>query len=192
MIALIEANYDVQDMDEQGKAACKASLAAGTWVAGRTEPSADRSWSVDWPIKKVGTWLPRSCSGGSAIEMSQWAILGAGEDVYHHLLHRMSHEHPHKVAARLEFSDRMAHKIEAGSDMFVMASRYEPCGLNQLYSLRYGTVPIVHRTGGLADTITDATAENLATDVANGFSFTVYDAGNLEQALTSRVPYVLT
>ncbi len=93
-------------------------------------------------------------------------------------------EHPHRVAARLEFSDAVAHRIEAGSDMFVMASRYEPCGLNQLYSLRYGTVPIVHHTGGLADTITDASDQHLANQTANGFSFTTYDVAYLEEALT--------
>ena len=114
----------------------------------------------------------------------QWAILGTGEDHYHHLLHRLSQEHPHRVAARLEFSDAMAHRIEAGADMFVMASRYEPCGLNQLYSLRYGAVPIVHQTGGLADTITDASPENLAAGTANGFSFLNYNTGYLEEALT--------
>jgi starch synthase len=77
----------------------------------------------------------------------------------------------------------MAHRIEAASDMFVMASRYEPCGLNQMYSLRYGSVPVVHRTGGLADTITDATPEAMALGAANGFSFSTYDADHLEQAL---------
>jgi starch synthase len=114
---------------------------------------------------------------------AQWVILGTGEDHYHRLLRQLSHEHPHRVAARLEFSDALAHRIEAGADMFVMASRYEPCGLNQLYSLRYGTVPIVHHTGGLADTVADADAEHLAAGTANGFSFTRYGSAALEEAL---------
>ena len=67
--------------------------------------------------------------------------------------------------------------------MFVMPSRYEPCGLNQLYSLRYGTVPIVHATGGLADTICDATPATFRHGVANGFSFAPYDVGQLDGAL---------
>ena len=69
---------------------------------------------------------------------------------------RLAERFPQKVAARLEFSNPLAHRIEAGADMFLMPSRYEPCGLNQLYSLKYGTVPVVRATGGLADTITDA------------------------------------
>ncbi len=67
--------------------------------------------------------------------------------------------------------------------MFLMPSRYEPCGLNQLYSLKYGTVPVVHATGGLADTIVDASEANLASGRANGFSFDVYEAAALEKAL---------
>ncbi|MFW6169944.1 MAG: glycogen synthase, partial [Planctomycetota bacterium] len=114
----------------------------------------------------------------------QWAILGTGEENHQQVLQQLAHEHPQRVAARLGFSDSLAHRIEAGADMFVMPSRYEPCGLNQLYSLRYGTVPIVHRTGGLADTITDATPENLAASTANGFSFDSYSVAYLEQALT--------
>ena len=124
----------------------------------------------------------------------QWAVLGTGEPQYHELLQTLSAEHPDKVAVRLEFSDRWAHLIEAGADMFLMPSRYEPCGLNQLYSLKYGTVPIVHATGGLADTIVDATAENLAAGRANGFSFDVYEAAALEKVLERRLstPFAMT
>jgi len=116
-------------------------------------------------------------------EDAQWAILGTGDPDYQEMLFKLSSEFPMKVAARLNFSDDLAHRIEAGADMFVMPSRFEPCGLNQLYSLKYGTVPIVRRTGGLADTITDATEENLTAGTANGFSFRSYDAASLERAL---------
>jgi starch synthase len=113
----------------------------------------------------------------------QWAILGTGEPKYHQLLSALTAEFPDKVQVRLEFSDPLAHQIEAGSDLFLMPSRYEPCGLNQLYSLKYGAVPVVHATGGLADTIVDATPENLATGSANGFSFARYEAAALEKTL---------
>ena len=84
---------------------------------------------------------------------------------------------------RLEFSNELAHRIEAGADIFLMPSRYEPCGLNQLYSLKYGTVPVVHATGGLADTITNLTDETLAAGTANGFSFDHYTTAALADAL---------
>lgn len=115
----------------------------------------------------------------------QWAILGTGEPAYHELLQRLQDEHPDKAGIKLTFSDALAHQIEAGADIFLMPSRYEPCGLNQLYSLKYGTVPVVHRTGGLADTISHPTGENLATRTANGFVFDDYEAGALESALSS-------
>ena len=83
----------------------------------------------------------------------QWAILGTGQPKYHKLFESLAERYPQKVAVRLEFSNPLAHRIEAGSDMFLMPSRFEPCGLNQMYSLKYGTVPVVRATGGLADTI---------------------------------------
>jgi starch synthase len=85
---------------------------------------------------------------------AQLVVLGTGEHRYEQLFARLEAQYPHKVRYTRAFSEPLAHLIEAGSDMFLMPSRYEPCGLNQMYSLRYGTVPIVHRTGGLADTVT--------------------------------------
>jgi starch synthase len=82
----------------------------------------------------------------------------------------------YEVAYKRGFSEPMAHLIEAGSDMFLMPSRYEPCGLNQMYSLRYGTPPIVHRTGGLADTVTPFDASRRT---GNGFVFDHFDEGGL-------------
>ena len=84
---------------------------------------------------------------------------------------------------RLEFSDEMAHSIEAGADIFVMPSQYEPCGLNQLYSLKYGTVPAVRATGGLVDTVVNTTKQTLADGTATGFSFEEYSAAALAETL---------
>ena len=113
----------------------------------------------------------------------QWVILGTGEPHYHELFAGLAQQHPDKVAVRLGFSNELAHRIEAGADIFLMPSRYEPCGLNQLYSLKYGTVPVVHATGGLADTITNLTDETLAAGTANGFSFDQYTPTALADAL---------
>jgi starch synthase len=109
----------------------------------------------------------------------QWVLLGTGEPKYHELLSSLAAHYPSKVAARLSFSDELAHRIEAGADIFLMPSRFEPSGLNQLYSLKYGTVPVVHATGGLADTITNLTEHTLANGRANGFSFDQYTAAAL-------------
>ena len=103
----------------------------------------------------------------------QIVLLGTGDEKYHKLFSELHKKYPKKIAALLEFNNEMAHLIEAGSDMFLMPSRYEPCGLNQLYSLRYGTIPIVRKTGGLADTIENA---NPAKGTGNGFVFTRYDS----------------
>jgi starch synthase len=115
---------------------------------------------------------------------TQWAILGTGEPKYQELLERLADEFPDKVAVKIGFSNPLAHAIEAGADMFLMPSRYEPCGLNQLYSLKYGAVPIVRATGGLADTIVDATDHAVAAGIATGFCFEDYDAKSLADALS--------
>jgi starch synthase len=106
----------------------------------------------------------------------QMVILGTGEQKYHRLFTKMQSKYPKKISVNLRFDNPLAHLIEAGSDMFVMPSRYEPCGLNQLYSLRYGTVPIVRKTGGLADTIQNY---NPQTGEGTGFVFVDYDASEL-------------
>jgi starch synthase len=95
----------------------------------------------------------------------------------------LAQEHPDKVAVRLEFSNELAHQIEAGADIFAMPSQYEPCGLNQLYSLKYGTVPVVRATGGLVDTVTDASDATIADGSATGFSFEDYTSLELAAAL---------
>ena len=107
-------------------------------------------------------------------ENVQLAVLGQGDLPYHDALKRLQKEHPRQVGVCIDQDDKLAHQIEAGADMFLMPSQFEPCGLNQLYSLKYGTVPIVRATGGLADTVTDATPENRASGRATGFSFVVY------------------
>lgn len=120
----------------------------------------------------------------TAVERNiQWVVLGTGEPRYHQMLRQLADEHPDKIAVRLEFSNELAHRIEAGADIFVMPSQYEPCGLNQLYSLKYGTVPVVRATGGLADTVVNTTAETLANETATGFSFSEYTALALSEAL---------
>jgi len=106
----------------------------------------------------------------------QFVLLGTGDQRYHEFFQNYAKTYPTKVAVKLTFDERSAHEIEAGSDMFLMPSRFEPCGLNQLYSLKYGTVPIVRSTGGLADTIVDVRSEPISNGRANGFSFKEYNS----------------
>jgi starch synthase len=84
---------------------------------------------------------------------AKWVVLGSGQPRYEEAFRALAERHPDRVAYRREFNDPLAHRIEAGSDFFLMPSRYEPCGLNQMMSMRYGTVPVVRETGGLADTV---------------------------------------
>jgi starch synthase len=111
-------------------------------------------------------------------------VLGTGQREYHELFEALAAARPDRVSANLRFDDELAHWIEAGSDVFLMPSRYEPCGLNQMYSLRYGTVPVVRETGGLADTVTD---DDACAGAGNGFSFREYRADAMLDALRRAV-----
>ncbi len=166
---LIRANYNVDTVD-QGKPVCKAALQAEMGLPERDDVPligmigrlADQK-GFDLVAKMIPEWI--------AGNETQWVILGTGEPIYHQLFMDLARRHPDKIAVHLEFCDRLAHRIEAGADLFLMPSRYEPCGLNQMYSLRYGTLPVVRETGGLADTIVDTNEQSLAAGTANGFSF---------------------
>jgi starch synthase len=105
-----------------------------------------------------------------------FVLLGTGEKKYHDLFTEVAQKYPKKAGIRIAYDDRLAHKIEAGTDLFLMPSKYEPCGLNQIYSLRYGTIPVVRATGGLDDTITHY---DPSTGKGNGFKFKGYDAKEL-------------
>jgi starch synthase len=174
-------NYGVRNFTD-GKWACKAALqremglpeSPHVPLVATIGRLADQK-GFDLIAQLIPQWAPTS--------IIQWVMLGTGEPHFHHLFSELAEKYPGKVAVRLGFSNELAHRIEAGADMFLMPSRYEPCGLNQLYSLKYGTVPVVHATGGLADTITNLSEETLAAGTANGFSFTGYNVAALADAL---------
>jgi starch synthase len=174
-------NYNFDTFIE-GKRACKDALqremglptAADRPLVAMIGRLADQK-GFDLVAKVISQWVAESDV--------QWVLLGTGDAQYHRLISELVQKHPDKVAAQLGFSDELAHRIEAGADIFLMPSRYEPSGLNQLYSLKYGTVPVVHATGGLADTITNLTDQTLAAGRANGFSFDQYTVAALAATL---------
>jgi len=98
-------------------------------------------------------------------------ILGTGDEKYHQLLTQEARKYPGKLGVKIAYDNALAHLIEAGADMFLMPSRYEPCGLNQIYSMKYGTIPVVRATGGLVDTVAPV---NLAKGSGTGFQFVEY------------------
>jgi starch synthase len=114
----------------------------------------------------------------------QLVVLGKGEHHYQRFFSELAHAFPRQVAYDPVFSEHRAHLIEAGSDLFLMPSRYEPCGLNQMYSLRYGTVPVVHRTGGLADTVWPWDPQ---TGRGTGFVFEHFDETGLAWAVSRAI-----
>jgi starch synthase len=108
------------------------------------------------------------------------AVLGTGERRYEEMVRALASDFPGRVGAMIAYDNRLAHLVEAGADIFLMPSRYEPCGLNQIYSLRYGTVPVVRATGGLDDTIESFDLEH---GTGTGFKFTEYSGDALLHAI---------
>lgn len=114
----------------------------------------------------------------------QFVVLGTGEIHYEIQLTELAQQYPDQLKVIIGYNEPLAHRIEAASDVYMMPSIFEPCGLNQLYSLRYGTLPVVTPVGGLADTVFDANEENIANNTANGFVVDQHSASGLYQAIS--------
>lgn len=163
----LPARYSADD--PAGKAACKAALQR---ELGLTEEAlaplacviSRLTWhkGLDLVLATAGQWL---AWGG------QLAILGTGEKGLEDGFRTLAHQHPGRVATHIGYDEGQSHRLQAGSDLILVPSRSEPCGLTQLYGLKYGALPLVRRTGGLADTIVDANAAALADGAATGFQF---------------------
>lgn len=147
----LPAHYSVDDL--RGKHECRAKLLEELGL--RAGPETLVLGVVSRLVQQKGIDLILGALQELMHRDVVLAVLGSGEDRFEDGFAHAARHFPGRVAARLKYDDALAHRIEAGADAFLMPSRYEPCGLNQLYSLRYGTIPIVHRTGGLADTVLD-------------------------------------
>ncbi len=167
----IEQNYSAATVTE-GKAACKAALQQKMGLPVRAE--VPLFGMVSRMTGQKGLDIISECAHDFLKLDLQAVFLGSGDPGYEQFLLRMAREYPQKVAVQVGYNEPLSHQIEAGVDIFLMPSQYEPCGLNQMYSLIYGTVPIVRAVGGLADSVVDAWEQTLANGTANGFSFHDY------------------
>ena len=163
----LPAHFSVDDL--AGKRECKRALLAAVGL-----PQGDDALQrplvgmVSRLVAQKGLDLIHGARESLAALDANYVFVGTGEPKYEAMLRAWAAAHPARVAVRIGFDERLAHLIEAGADMFLMPSQFEPCGLNQMYSLRYGTVPIVTAVGGLHDTIQPYTAR---ARYANGFKF---------------------
>lgn len=164
----IVARYSADDVS--GKAQCKQDLLAHFGVTG-ADPNMPVIGIVSRFAAQKGFDLISQVADRLAREDMIIVGLGSGDKEYEDLFRRLNRQFPQKIAVKIAYDNALAHKIEAGADMFLMPSRYEPCGLNQIYSLKYGTVPVVRATGGLDDTIEPWDPR---TGRGTGFKFTDY------------------
>lgn len=179
----LPAAYDSANL--AGKARCKAALQKefNLDIAEKTPLLGVVSrLAVQKGLDLIEAVVPAVLRSGA-----QLAVLGDGDKAYRDMLLKLQKDFPGKVGVCFQQSEAIAHRIEAGADIFLMPSRYEPCGLNQLYSLRYGTIPVVRATGGLADTVVDATPTNVTLARATGFAFLPPSPGAFAEALARAI-----
>ncbi|MGB6719556.1 MAG: glycogen synthase GlgA [Terracidiphilus sp.] len=173
----LAAHYTPESL--AGKKPCRADLlhAFGLETVGESTP-------VIGIVSRFATQKGFDIVQGIAEELVERDVavtaLGSGEPIYENFFRDWAYRHPASVAVRVGYDDALSHKIEAGADMFLMPSRYEPCGLNQIYSLKYGTVPVVRATGGLEDTIEEWDAKK---GTGTGFKFEGYEPPDLLAAI---------
>ncbi len=165
--SLIAENYRGQAM--QGKAQCKAALQKALGLG--VEPAAPLMAIVSRLTSQKGLDLLLQALPAMVAQGAQLAVQGTGDAALEVAFVQAATRHAGRVAVRIAYDEALAHQMVAGADMILVPSRFEPCGLTQLYGLRYGTVPVVRRVGGLADTVVDATESALADDTATGFVF---------------------
>ncbi|MBN3857596.1 glycogen synthase GlgA [Paraburkholderia sp. Ac-20340] len=177
--AAIAARYSVTRMS--GKLRCKAALQQRFQLTQKHD--APVFGVVSRLTEQKGLDLLLAALPEIVARGGQLVVLGTGDASLEQGFTRAAHQHPDSVAVELGFDEALAHEIVAGADVMMVPSRFEPCGLTQLYALAYGALPLVHRVGGLADTVTDASLENLADGTATGFVFERFEPDALAAAI---------
>ncbi len=175
----LEAKYSCDDLS--GKAANKAEMQQAMGLP--ETPDTPVIGLISRLVEQKGIDLFLECLPDLMLMPVQIVVLGSGNKSFEQRLLQMAALYPRRIAVTIGYDEPLAHLIEAGVDIFMMPSRFEPCGLNQMYSLRYGTVPVVRKTGGLADTVIDAMPHTLAEQSANGFVFEEISPGALLETI---------
>jgi starch synthase len=173
----IAAHYTPENL--AGKADCRKDL-LHAFGASNISPDTPVLGIVSRLATQKGSDLVAQIANRLLNEDVFLVVLGTGEPYYEGLFRNLNEQFPGRMCAHLTYDTALAHKVEAGSDIFLMPSRYEPCGLNQIYSLKYGTVPVVHATGGLDDTIEEWNPE---TSTGTGFKFANFSADDFYAAI---------
>lgn len=181
----LPAHYSAADLS--GKQTCKRELLREMGLPeraiGRPLLGIISRFAEQKGLELIGEAAPALFRDGWIQDDVYMAVLGNGEARLEELFRTLQTQFPDRIAVRFGYDDPLAHRIEAGADIFLMPSRYEPCGLNQIYSLRYGTVPVVRATGGLDDTIVAAPASAAPASGATGFKFLDYNGNALLEAI---------
>lgn len=167
----IKCNFNAETVEEK-KAICKADLQKTLGLP--EKPDVPIVAMISRMSQQKGFDLLKKAGDRLLNNDAQFVFLGTGERNFEQFVKELAQTYPNRVASLVRFDEELAHKIEAGSDLFLMPSEFEPCGLNQLYSMLYGTVPVVHAVGGLADSVVPVSPETLAEGTATGFSFERY------------------
>ena len=188
----IFANYDIKNLD--GKRLCKNNLLNNLFNDNKNNKT-----QIDYSAPALGIVSRLSEQKGIDILIDGFdllmqkniylIILGTGDEKYMQQLNSLYKKYKNKFSLNIAFSDKLAREIYAGCDMFLMPSKYEPCGLGQLISLKYGTIPIVRNTGGLADTIKDIKSTNDVDNGAQGFKFDEYSSEALINAINNALNF---
>jgi len=176
----VHIDHHYQAAHLSGKSAAKAALQKELGL--RSAPEAPIVGLISRLTQQKGIDLLLSVAPDLIADGAQLALLGSGDAPIEQGLRTLARTRPESVAVRFSYDEPLAHRIIAGADVIAVPSRFEPCGLTQLYGLRYGTLPLVRRVGGLADTVVDANDSALATDTATGFCFDTAEAEALRTA----------
>jgi starch synthase len=176
---LIAQHFDARKT--AGKSACRTALQQEFGLAAQRQAplfGVVSRLTEQKGVNLILAGLPELLARGA-----QLVVLGSGEPALEAGLREAATVYPKSVAVRLGYDESLAHRIVAGSDVLMVPSRFEPCGLTQLYALKYGTLPLVRRVGGLADTVVDCALENLADGLATGCVFERFETGDYTAAL---------